>query len=146
VIESDVKIGRKCRIGPFSRIRNFTELKDEVEVGNFTEVVRSKIGKGSRLKHRVFLADADIGADVNIGAGTSTANYDGKRINKTRIGNKAFIGSGTIIVAPASIGSGAITGAGAVITKRTKVPPRSTVFGVPAREKKKERGRSCRNN
>lgn len=137
VIESDVKIGKRCRIGPFSRIRNFVEVGNEVEIGNFTEIVRSKIGEGTRIKHRVFLADATIGKKVNIGAGTSTANYDGKSTNKTQIGDRAFIGSGTVMIAPVTIGKEAVTGAGSVITKGKKVPPKSTVFGVPAREQKK---------
>lgn len=139
VIESDVKIGRKCRIGPFSRIRNFTEVGDEVEIGNFTEIVRSKIGAGSKIKHRTFLADTDIGKHVNIGAGATTANYDGKNINKTRIGDRTFIGSGTIIIAPAVIGKEVVTGAGSVITKGKKVPPGSTIFGVPAKVQKNNR-------
>lgn len=132
VIESNVKIGKKCKIGPFSRIRPDTNIKDEVEIGNFTEIVRSRIGEGTKIKHRTFLGDAYIGRNVNIGAGTVTANYDGKKIDKTRIGDNAFIGSGTIIIAPAMIGKKAITGAGSVITKGSKIPPSSVAFGVPA--------------
>jgi len=136
-IESDVKIGKRCKIGPFSRIRPDTDIKDEVEIGNFTEIVRSKIGNKTKIKHRVFLGDADIGKNVNIGAGTSTANYDGKASYKTYIGDDAFIGSSTTIIAPAIIGKGATTGAGSVITKGQKVSPKSVVFGVPAKVRKK---------
>jgi len=113
-----------------------------VEIGNFTEIVRSRIGEGSRIKHRTFLADTDIGKHVNIGAGTTTANYDGKNINKTRIGDRTFIGSGTIIIAPVAIGKEVVTGAGSVMTKGKKVPPGSTVFGVPAKVQKNNRRRA----
>jgi len=135
-IESDVKIGKRCKIGPFARIRPGTEIDNEVEIGNFTEIVRTTIEKGTRVKHRAFLADATIGKQVNIGAGTTTANFDGKKANKTDIADGAFIGSGTVIVAPVSIGKNAITGAGSVITKGQKIPANSTVFGVPAKIQK----------
>lgn len=137
VIESNVRIGKRCRIGPFSRIRPDTVIEDEVEIGNFVEVVRTRIGSGTTIKHRCYLGDADVGKFVNIGAGTITANYDGKKRNKTKIEDKAFIGSGTILIAPVSIGKGAITGAGSVVTKNTKVPPGSVLVGVPARVVKK---------
>lgn len=133
VIESNVSIGKKCRIGPFSRLRPGTIIDDEVEIGNYAEVVRSSVGTGTVIKHHCYLGDSQIGRDVNIGAGTITANYDSKRQNKTKIGDKAFIGSGTILVAPVSIGKGAVTGAGSVITKNTKVPAGSLVVGVPAK-------------
>jgi bifunctional UDP-N-acetylglucosamine pyrophosphorylase / glucosamine-1-phosphate N-acetyltransferase len=137
VIESNVRIGKKCRIGPFSRIRPGTVIADEVEIGNFVEIVRSKIGSGTVIKHRCYLGDAEIGKGVNIGAGTITANYDGKKKNKTKIADKVFIGSGTILIAPVSLGKGATTGAGSVVVKNTHVPAGSLLVGMPARIVKK---------
>lgn len=141
VIESNVKIGKRCRIGPFARIRPDTVIEDEVEIGNFVEMVRCKVGSGTVIKHRCYLGDAEIGKNVNIGAGTITANYDGKNKHKTKIGDKSFIGSGTVLVAPVSVGRRTQTGAGSVILKNTKVPPGSVLVGVPARIIKKT-GRS----
>ena len=133
VIESNVRIGKRCRIGPFSRIRPDTVIEDEVEISNFVEIVRCKIGSGTVIKHHCYLGDAEIGRNVNIGAGTITANYDGKNRHQTKIQNKASIGSGTILVAPVSIGKGAVTGAGSVVLKNTKVPTGGVLVGVPAR-------------
>lgn len=133
IIESNVRIGKHCKIGPFSRIRPDTVIADGVEIGNFVEVVRARIGAGTVIKHRCYLGDAEIGRNVNIGAGSTTANYDGKLKHKTRIGDNAFIGSGTILIAPVSVGKGATTAAGSVITKNTKVPAGSIVMGAPAR-------------
>jgi bifunctional UDP-N-acetylglucosamine pyrophosphorylase/glucosamine-1-phosphate N-acetyltransferase len=132
VIESNVTVGKKCKIGPFSRIRPDTEIHNEVEVGNFVEIVRSTVGEKSKIRHHAFLGDATIGKNVNIGAGTITANYEKNKVNKTRIADNAFIGSGTVIVAPASVGKGVVTGAGSVVTKGT-VAAGSVVFGVPAK-------------
>ncbi|MCM8799794.1 MAG: NTP transferase domain-containing protein, partial [Candidatus Omnitrophica bacterium] len=117
VIENDVKIGRNCSLGPFLHLREGTRLKDNVVLGNFVEVVRSKIGKKSLAKHFSYLGDALIGKEVNIGAGTVTANYDGKKKNRTVIKDKAFIGSDTVLIAPVKIGRFATTGAGSVVTK-----------------------------
>lgn len=133
VIERDVVIGKGCRVGPFTHLRQGTVLEDGSEIGNFVEVVRSRIGSGSKAKHHSYLGDALVGKKVNVGAGTITANYDGKKKNKTIIEDKAFIGSSTTIVAPVKIGRGAITGAGSVIVKRRDVPPKTTVVGVPAK-------------
>lgn len=138
VIERDVKIGRRCKIGPFAHLRPGTELKDDVEVGNFIEIVRSKIFPKSKVKHFGYVGDARIGRFVNIGAGTVTANYDGKSKNKTLIQDHAFIGSDTVIVAPVRIGKGASTGAGSVLVKRRNVPDGKVVAGVPARELKEK--------
>lgn len=139
IIEKDVKIGDSCSIGPFARIRPGCELKDKVEVGNFVELVRTKIGEGTKIKHKTYLGDAVIGRNVNIGAGTITANYDGKGKYATRIDDGAFIGSGTIFVAPVKVGKNSTTGAGAVVTKNHDVPPNSVVVGVPARVVKKKK-------
>ncbi len=133
VIEDNVKIGKNCQIGPFSRLRSGTRLKDNVHIGNFVEVVRSDIGKGSKAKHLTYLGDAEIGERVNVGAGTIVANYDGKEKHKTRICQGAFIGSGTILIAPVKIGKSAITGAGAVVTKNRNVPAHTVVVGIPAK-------------
>lgn len=140
VIEGDVKIGRNCEIGPFSRIRPGTRLKDKAHIGNFVEAVRSNIGKNTKAKHLSYLGDARIGENVNVGAGTIIANYDGKHKHKTSVGNKAFIGSGTILIAPIKLGRKAITGAGAVVTRGKNVPDGATALGVPARiVKRKEK-------
>ena len=137
VIESNVKIGRDCRVGPFARLRPGTKLANKAEVGNFVEVVRSNIGNKSKVKHLTYIGDTRIEKNVNVGAGTIVANYDGKYKNKTRICNGAFIGSGSILIAPIKIGQSAITGAGAVVTKNKNVPDRSVVVGMPARILKK---------
>ena len=133
VIEEDVRIGKGCKIGPFARLRKGVRIKDEVVVGNFVEVNRSTISKGSKAKHLSYLGDTFVEDKVNIGAGTIIANYDGKQKHKTRIKKKAFIGSGSILVAPVKIGKGAVTGAGAVVTKNKDVPDKTVVVGVPAR-------------
>ncbi len=135
-IEGKVRIGKKCRIGPFAKIRSGSTLDDGVVIGSFVEVVRSKIGKGVFAKHLSYLGDAVIGAETNIGAGTITANYDGRKKNKTEIGKKAFIGVNTVFIAPATVGDRARTGAGAVLTRGAKVKPGETYVGVPARRLK----------
>lgn len=133
VIEKDVKIGKKCVIGPCCRLRSGTIVEDKVEIGNFVEVVRSYIKKGVKIKHFSYIGDATIEEGVNIGAGTITANFDGEKKSSTVIKKNAFIGSGTILIAPVTVGKGAITGAGCVIPKRKDVPEYTTVLGVPAK-------------
>jgi bifunctional UDP-N-acetylglucosamine pyrophosphorylase/glucosamine-1-phosphate N-acetyltransferase len=100
-------------------------------MGNFGEVKNSYLGPGVKMGHFSYIGDATIAAEVNIGAGTITCNYDGERKHPTKIGKGAFIGSDTMLVAPLEIGEGARTGAGAVVTKN--VPPYSLAVGVPAR-------------
>lgn len=136
VIEKNVKIGKHCSVGPFCRIRPGTRFADHVAVGNFIEVSRSHFRQGTKAKHFGFIGDARIGSGVNVGAGTVTANYDGTHKNITRIGDKAFIGSDTVLVAPSVIGKGAKTGAGAVVVKKT-VPAGNVFVGVPAKPIKK---------
>jgi bifunctional UDP-N-acetylglucosamine pyrophosphorylase/glucosamine-1-phosphate N-acetyltransferase len=131
VIERGVKIGKRCSVGPFAHLREGAELKDDVTAGNFIEMVRAKIGAKTFVKHFSYIGDSSIGACVNIGAGTVTANFDGLRKNNTVIKNRAYIGSDTIIVAPVKIGRGAVTGAGSVIKK--DIPDNTVVVGVPAR-------------
>ena len=133
VIESNVKIGKRCFIGPFVHLREGTRLADDIVAGNFLEVVRSKISSGTLLKHLGYIGDSHIGRKVNIGAGTVIANFDGKKKNITVIKDKAFIGCDTVLVAPVEIGRGARTGAGCVVTKNRNVPDGTTVAGVPAR-------------
>ena len=126
VVEDDV------RIGPFSHLRPGSRIGSRAELGNFAEVKGSTIGAGSKQHHFSYIGDAVVGEGVNIGAGTITANYDGKRKHRTTIADRAFIGSDTILRAPVTIGEGAVTGAGSVVTH--DVPPGHVVFGVPARD------------
>jgi bifunctional UDP-N-acetylglucosamine pyrophosphorylase/glucosamine-1-phosphate N-acetyltransferase len=100
-------------------------------VGNFAEIKNSVVGPRTRMHHFGYLGDATVGADVNIGAGTVTCNYDGVRKHPTVIEDGAFIGSDTMLVAPVRVGRGAKTGAGSVVTR--DVPPETLVYGVPAR-------------
>lgn len=137
VIEEDVVIGKNCKIGPFARIRPHVRIKDEVVVGNFVEVNRSIMEKGAKAKHLTYLGDTTVGEKANIGAGTIVANYDGKEKHKTLIKSKAFIGSGSILVAPVTVGANAMTGAGAVVTRHHNVPDNCVVVGIPARVFKK---------
>lgn len=139
VIERNVKIGKNCRLGPFCHLRNGVVIQDNSVIGNFTEISRSKIGKGTIAKHFCFLGDSRIGNNVNIGAGTVTANYDGKRKSVTKIGDKVFIGSNTTLVAPLKLGKRSSTGAGSVLVKNRNVPCDTTVIGVPARPLKKKK-------
>ncbi len=133
VIGSNVKIGKRCLVGPFVHLRENTHLEDDVEVGNFLEIVRSRISSGTLAKHFAYLGDSRIGRQVNIGAGTVTANFDGKRKNITVIKDKAFIGSDTVLVAPVKIGKCAKTGAGSVVVRNQNIPNGEVVVGVPAR-------------
>jgi len=110
-------IGARCSIGPFARMRPGAELHDEVHIGNFVEVKNSIIGDGSKANHLTYLGDATVGRKVNVGAGSVTVNYDGANKWRTEIGDNAFIGSGSMLVAPIKIGAGANTGAGSTLTK-----------------------------
>ena len=114
VLESNV------HVGPFSRIRPGSFLSKGSRVGNFVEVKKSKVGKNSKIPHLSYIGDSFIGKGVNVGAGTITCNYDGKKKNKTKILDKAFIGSNSSLVAPVKIGKGSVVGAGSVITKNVK--------------------------
>ena len=107
-------------VGPFSRVRPGSFLSKGSRVGNFVEVKKSKIGKNSKINHLSYVGDAIIGKDVNIGAGTITCNYDGKKKNKTKILDGAFIGSNTALVAPIKIGKKSVVGAGSALTKNVK--------------------------
>lgn len=133
IIEGAVTIGKNCRVGPFARIRKNTVIDDNVEIGNFVELVRTKVSSGTKIKHMAYLGDTEIGKNVNIGAGTITANYDGKKKNKTIIEDNSFIGVGSIFIAPVRVGRGAVVGAGSVVTKGKNVPAGKTVAGIPAK-------------
>ena len=102
---------------PFSRIRPGSFLSKGSRVGNFVEIKKSKVGKNSKINHLSYVGDSFIGKNVNIGAGTITCNYDGKKKNKTKILDGAFIGSNTALVAPIKIGKRAVVGAGSALTK-----------------------------
>ncbi|ESK38818.1 glmU protein [Acinetobacter nectaris CIP 110549] len=119
-------VGEKVIIGPFARLRPGTELADEVHIGNFVEVKNSRLEKGVKANHFTYLGDSEVGATSNIGAGTITCNYDGVNKHKTIIGESAFIGSNSSLVAPLSIGKGATIGAGSVITR--DVPENTLAF------------------
>ncbi|MCF6224937.1 MAG: bifunctional UDP-N-acetylglucosamine diphosphorylase/glucosamine-1-phosphate N-acetyltransferase GlmU [Xanthomonadales bacterium] len=116
VIEA-AQIGVNCNIGPFARVRPGTVLADEVKIGNFVEIKKSTVAKGSKASHLSYIGDAVIGANVNIGAGTITCNYDGVNKSKTVIEDGVFIGSDTQLVAPVKIGKNATVGAGSTITR-----------------------------
>jgi len=134
VIDGPVTIGSQCVIGPFTHVRGECRLGSEVSLGSFVEVTRSALGSKSRARHLAFVADARVGDDVNIAAGAITANSDGKKVYVTEIGDGAYIGAGTIIVAPGKVAAGGATGAGAVVTKKASVPAGETWVGVPARK------------
>lgn len=125
VLEDDVDVG------PFARLRPGAYLSRRVRLGNFVEVKNSRLGEEAHAGHFSYLGDAEIGARVNIGAGTITVNYDGKQKHKTIIGEDAFIGSDSMLIAPVTIGARARTGAGSVVTK--DIPPDSLAVGAPAR-------------
>ncbi|VTM23993.1 Bifunctional protein GlmU [Stutzerimonas stutzeri] len=128
----DTVIGEKAAIGPFSRLRPGTELAAQTHVGNFVEIKKSIVGKGSKVNHLTYIGDTEIGADCNIGAGVITCNYDGANKFKTLIGDNVFVGSDTQLVAPVIVEDGATIGAGSTITQNiakdelviTRVPQR----------------------
>lgn len=120
VLES-MRAGRDCRIGPFARVRPESELADEVHVGNFVEVKKTTLGRGSKANHLAYLGDGTVGANVNVGAGTIFCNYDGARKHQTVLDDDVFVGSDTQLVAPVRVGKGATIAAGSTITK--DVPP-----------------------
>lgn len=115
VIDGTV-IGEQANIGPFARLRPGTQLADQVKVGNFVETKATTVGVGSKINHLSYVGDANLGKEVNVGAGTITCNYDGANKFTTTIKDKAFIGSNSSLVAPVSVGEGATVGAGSVIT------------------------------
>jgi len=125
------KLADEVSVGPFAHLRKGAVLERGVHMGNFGEVKDSTLGPGTKMGHFSYIGDAHIGAEVNIGAGTVTCNFDGQKKNPTDIGDGAFIGSDTMLVAPVKIGRGARTGAGAVVTR--DVPDHTLAAGMPAR-------------
>ena len=124
-------LGDDVHVGPYCHIRPGSTIEAGARLGNYAEVKASRVGAGSRVGHFSYLGDADVGADVNIGAGTITANFDGADKHRTVIGDGAFIGSDSMLVAPVNIGAGARTGVGSVVTR--DVPPGASAIGAPAR-------------
>jgi bifunctional UDP-N-acetylglucosamine pyrophosphorylase/glucosamine-1-phosphate N-acetyltransferase len=133
MIEGRVSIAFGCDVGPFAHLRDGSVLMEGSKVGNFTETKKSVLGPVAKAGHLTYLGDAEVGAGTNIGAGTITANYDGRNKHPTQIGKDAFIGSGTVIVAPATVGDGALTGAGAIVTAHTTIGTGEVWVGLPAR-------------
>ena len=137
VLENDVtlhfsyahecKIHEGATVGPYVHLRPAAELLPGAKVGNFVEIKNSQIGRGSKVPHLSYIGDTDMGSGVNIGCGTITVNYDGKKKHRTTIGNDAFIGCNSNLVAPVTVGEGAYIAAGSTITK--EVPPRSLGVG-----------------
>ena len=116
----NVKIENNVRVGPYARLRPGAILKSGSRVGNFVEVKKSTIGKGTKVNHLSYIGDAHLGKNVNIGAGTITCNYDGVKKSKTNIKDNVFVGSNSSLIAPVTINENSIIGAGSVITKNVK--------------------------
>ncbi len=116
-IHGEVKIGRDCRIGPFAFLRHGTVLEDDIVLGVFTEVKNSILADGVRARHHSYIGDATVGQNVNIGAGSITANFDGENINRTNIGDDCYIGSGAVLIAPLDLKDGSNVGAGTVVSQ-----------------------------
>ena len=133
VIGAGCRIGRGCELGPFTHLRAGTVLEDGAALGNFVEAKNAHLGPAAKAKHLTYLGDATVGARANIGCGTITANYDGVNKHRTTIGADAFIGSGTVLCAPADVGEGAMTAAGAVVKPGSNIQARELWLGVPAR-------------
>tara|TARA_Y100000590_G_scaffold288165_1_gene324476 strand:- start:27431 stop:28771 length:1341 start_codon:yes stop_codon:yes gene_type:complete len=132
---TDSTFDQEVKIGPQSNIRPGCYLESKVEIGSFAEIKNSRIGKGSKIHHFSYIGDSIVGKEVNIGAGSVTCNYDGDQKSSTIIGDRAFIGSGSMLVAPVSIGIDSKTGAGSVVT--SDVDDGQLVLGVPAKLRKK---------
>jgi bifunctional UDP-N-acetylglucosamine pyrophosphorylase / glucosamine-1-phosphate N-acetyltransferase len=118
---SSAVVGAGASVGPFAFLRPGTALGDAAKIGTFVETKNATIGRGSKVPHLTYVGDATIGEDANIGAGTIFANYDGVRKSHTTVGDAAFVGSDTVLIAPRTIGAGAYIGAGSAVNK--DVPP-----------------------
>ncbi|MEO6654802.1 MAG: bifunctional UDP-N-acetylglucosamine diphosphorylase/glucosamine-1-phosphate N-acetyltransferase GlmU [Pyrinomonadaceae bacterium] len=132
----DSEVGEECTVGPMAQLRGHAVMADKSQVGNFVELKKTLLGKGSKASHLTYLGDATIGTKTNIGAGTITCNYDGVKKHETHIGDNVKIGSDTLIIAPVTVGDGAVTGAGSVVTK--DVEENTLVVGAPARAIRKQ--------
>jgi bifunctional UDP-N-acetylglucosamine pyrophosphorylase/glucosamine-1-phosphate N-acetyltransferase len=133
ILESDVSVG------PFSHLRSGSHLASGVHIGNFAEVKKARLGRGAKMGHFGYVGDAQVGDEANIGAGTVTCNFDGVSKHRTVIGQGAFIGSDTMLVAPVRVGDGAMTAAGSVVKR--DVPADTLAVGIPARIQPKRRSR-----
>ena len=130
-----VKIDNNVSVGPYARLRPGTKIKSGSKIGNFVEVKKSTINKNSKVNHLSYIGDAVVGKDVNIGAGTITCNYDGRKISKTNIKDKVFVGSNTSLVAPVTLNEKSVIGAGSVISKN--VSKGSLALTRPKQQEKK---------
>lgn len=128
---TDSEIADSCTVGPMAHLRGRAKMEENAKVGNFVELKKTTLGRGSKANHLTYLGDATIGEKTNIGAGTITCNYDGKNKHPTKIGNNVRIGSDTMLIAPVEVGDGVVTGAGSVVNK--DIAPYKLVVGAPAR-------------
>ena len=128
------EISNQCTVGPMAHLRGHAKMEEKSKVGNFVELKKTILGRGSKASHLTYLGDATIGEKTNIGAGTITCNYDGKNKHATEIGNNVKIGSDTMLVAPVRVGDNSVTGAGSIVTK--DIPADSLVYGAPAKIRK----------
>ncbi|MBI3968791.1 MAG: bifunctional UDP-N-acetylglucosamine diphosphorylase/glucosamine-1-phosphate N-acetyltransferase GlmU [Chloroflexi bacterium] len=140
-VVEDSRLGNRVKIGPFSRIRQGAELEDDVYLGNYAEIKKSRVGSGTQMHHFSYVGDATVGRNVNIAAGLITCNFDAESgaKNQTIIEDGAALGSDTMLVAPIHIGARAVTGAGSVVTK--DLPPDSVAVGVPAKIVRTRKGK-----
>jgi bifunctional UDP-N-acetylglucosamine pyrophosphorylase/glucosamine-1-phosphate N-acetyltransferase len=140
----EAEVGANCRIGPYARLRPGASLAEDVHIGNFVEVKASRLGAGSKANHLTYIGDSEVGARVNIGAGTITCNYDGASKNRTVIEDECFIGSDTTLVAPVTIARGSYIGAGSTINKNTPAGQltvaRAKQVSIPAWKPPKKKG------
>jgi bifunctional UDP-N-acetylglucosamine pyrophosphorylase / glucosamine-1-phosphate N-acetyltransferase len=136
------RIDDGAQVGPYARLRMGVHVEDGAHIGNFVELKNTRLGAGSKAMHLAYLGDSDIGGNVNVGAGTITCNYDGQKKHRTTIGDGAFVGSNSTLVAPLEIGEGAYLGAGSVITKT--VPPDALALGRARQENKENWARKRR--
>ncbi|MDE2571841.1 MAG: bifunctional UDP-N-acetylglucosamine diphosphorylase/glucosamine-1-phosphate N-acetyltransferase GlmU [bacterium] len=128
---TESRLGNDVRVGPFAHLRPGADLADGVHIGDYVELKNARLGKGSKANHLAYIGDAELGSNVNFSAGAITCNYDGTNKNRTKIGDDAFIGTNSSLVAPIEIGEGALTGAGSVVIR--DVAPGERVVGNPAR-------------
>jgi bifunctional UDP-N-acetylglucosamine pyrophosphorylase/glucosamine-1-phosphate N-acetyltransferase len=130
-VTREAEVGDGATVGPYAHLRPGTRLGRGAKIGNFVETKNAEVGEGAKANHLAYLGDAEVGPNANVGAGTITANYDGRTKHRTKIGADAKIGSNTVLVAPVEVGDGATTGAGAVVNR--DVPPNALAKGVPAK-------------